>query len=186
MRKLIVFNNISIDGFIADLDGDMSWAQKQDPEWSEFLTNNAKGEAVFVFGRVTYDLMSSFWPTPMAVEMMPEVAASMNNSQKIVFSRTLESATWQNTMLIKEDIVEAMRELKVQSGPDMIIFGSGTIVSQFAEAGLIDEYQLILNPVILGSGRSMFSSLSHPIPVTRTQTRTFGNGDVLLTYNPKS
>src|SRR6476620_4527015 len=101
MRKLMVFNSMSLDGFIADGKGDMSWAHKQDEEWNSFVSGNASGEGVLVFGRKTYDLMASYWPTPMASKNSPVVAKRMNELQKIVFSRTIKNATWSNTTLLK-------------------------------------------------------------------------------------
>jgi dihydrofolate reductase len=112
MRRLAVFNNLSLDGYIADESGDMSWAHKQDPEWLAFTSENASGEAEMLFGRMTYDLMVGFWPTPQAREAMPDVARAMNETPKVVFSRTLEKAAWQNTRLVKGDLVnEEARKL---------------------------------------------------------------------------
>src|SRR5262249_5866533 len=106
MRKLTVFNAMSLDGFIADRQGELSWAHRQDPEWKSFAAGNASGEAVLVFGRKTYDMMAGYWPTPMAAENAPEVRKRMNELEKIVFSRTMESALWQNTTLVKGDLRE--------------------------------------------------------------------------------
>ena len=146
MRKLIVFNNISLDGFFADRNGDMSWAHNQDAEWNAFTQENAGSGGELVFGRKTYDLMVSFWPTPHAAQMLPEVALAMNHSPKVVFSSTLDKASWNNTRLIKGDIVPAMEKLKKETGPGLVIMGSGSIVSQLAQAGMIDEYQIVDPP----------------------------------------
>src|SRR6266536_5381369 len=96
MRKLVVFNHVTVDGYFVDKNGDMSWAKAdhQDAEWSAFVAGNASGGGVLVFGRVTYELMAGFWPTPFAIESMPVVAAGMNNMPKVVFSRTLDHASW--------------------------------------------------------------------------------------------
>lgn len=145
---------------------------------------NASG-GVLVFGRTTYDLMASFWPTPQALQMMPVVAERMNNLQKIVFSRKMAEAAWNNTKLIKGDIVAAMRKLKQEPGEDMAIMGSGTIVAQFAAAGLIDEYQLVVHPIALGGGRTLFDGLKEKLELKLTKTRAFKNGNVLLCYGPK-
>jgi dihydrofolate reductase len=184
MRKLTVFNNVSLDGYFVDRAGDMSWAHKQDDEWAEFTTSNASGDAVLVFGRVTYEMMASFWPTPQAAQTMPEVAERMNSLPKIVFSRTLESASWQNTTLITNDIVGAMRRLKAERGADLVIFGSGTIVAQFTDAHLIDEYQVVVNPLVLGAGRTMFDGVRDRLGLQLTRTRAFKNGNVVLWYAP--
>lgn len=182
MRKLRVFNHVSLDGYFADENGDMSWAHASDPEWNQFVNENASRGGAFVFGRITYEMMASFWPTKMALEQMPQVAETMNGRPKYVFSHTLPEATWQNTTLIKSDPPGAIRKLKAEPGPDLMIFGSGTIVSQLTAAGLIDEYQLVVHPIVLGSGRSLFEGVPNRLPLERRATRTFGNGNVLLRY----
>jgi len=181
MGKLLVFNSISLDGYFTDAGGDMSWAHKNDPEFNEFTSENAKRGGTLVFGRVTYDLMNSFWPTEQARKMFPEVATGMNDASKIVFSRSMDRATWNNTRLIKENIVEEMRKLK-EDTDDMVIMGSGTIVSQFTQAGLIDEYHLLVNPIVLGSGRTMFEGVKEKVNLQRTNYRTFQNGNVFVAY----
>jgi dihydrofolate reductase len=113
---------------------------------------------------------------------MPTVAERMNTMTKIVFSRTLYEASWQNTILVKDDIAAKMRHTKETTEADMTILGSGSIVSQLSQAGLIDEYQIIINPVVLGQGKSMFENVQKPLNLTQTKTRTFGNGNVLLCY----
>jgi dihydrofolate reductase len=182
MRKLIVFNQVSVDGYFVDAAGDMSWAHKNDPEWNAFASENAGGGGELVFGRVTYEMMASFWPTPQAMQMMPAVAKGMNQSPKIVFSRTLDRASWNNTRLIKGDIVAQMRELKRENGPGMVILGSGSIVSQLAQTGLIDEYQIVTNPIVLGSGKTMFEAVRQKLQLKLANSRTFKNGNVLLHY----
>jgi dihydrofolate reductase len=184
MRKLLVFNNVTLDGFIADVNGDMSWAHSQDPEWQAFIAENAKGESQMLFGRKTYDLMASFWPTPQAIQAMPGVAETMNKSPKVVFSRSLDKATWSNTTLVKGDPAAEVRRLKNEPGPGMVIFGSGTIVSLLAQEGLIDEFQIVVIPVVLGQGKSMFTGIKHKLPLKLIKTRIFGNGNVLLCYEP--
>jgi dihydrofolate reductase len=186
MRKLIVFNHVSLDGYFVDSNSDMSWAKAdhQDAEWNEFVSGNASGECALVFGRITYDLMASFWPTPFAIENMPVVAEGMNRMPKVVFSKTLDQASWSNTILVKGDPATEMRKMKQDPGEDMVILGSGNIVSQFAREGLIDEYQIVVNPVILGKGRTMFDGVEGKPRLKLTKTRAFGNGNVLLCYEP--
>jgi dihydrofolate reductase/uncharacterized protein YndB with AHSA1/START domain len=186
MRKLIVFNNLSLDGYFTDRNGDMSWAHNPDAEWRAFTRENAGSGGELVFGRKTYDLMVSFWPTPQAAQLMPEVAAAMNASPKVVFSRTMKEASWNNTRLVNEDIAAAARELKEEPGPNLVIMGSGSIVSQLAPAGLIDAYQIVVHPLVLGAGTTLFEGLKKKCPLTLTGTRTFGNGNVLLCYEPTS
>jgi dihydrofolate reductase len=184
MRKLSVFNTVSLDGFFCDVQGDMRWAHKQDAEWGAFVSENASGEGALLLGRVTYDLMASYWPTPAALEVNPVVAQRMNDLPKVVFSRTLREASWKNTRLIKGDLAEEARGLKQEPGPDMVILGSGSIVSQLTVARLIDEYQVVLSPIVLGSGRTMFAGVGEKLRLTLRKTRSFGNGNVVLWYEP--
>lgn len=182
MRKLHVFNNVSLDGFFTDANSDMSWAHKHDEEWNAFASSNASGNGELLFGRVTYEMMAAFWPTPQAAAMLPKVAEGMNAMRKNVFSRTLDNVTWQNTALRKGDLVAEVTKLKSESGPDMVILGSGSIVSQLTQARLIDEYQLVVNPIVLGKGRTLFETVQDRVGVKITKSRSFQNGNVVLWY----
>jgi len=183
MQKLLVFNQVSLDGYIADAHGDMSWAHKDDAEWREYVSKNASGEGVLLFGRVTYQQMASFWPTARAHETMPVVAKRMNEATKVVFSRTLEAAPWQNTRLVKTDLTGTVRELKSQAGPGLVLMGSASIVSQLAQHGLVDEFQLVVNPVVLGAGKTMFEGVKSRFDLRLEDTRRFKNGNVVLSYS---
>jgi dihydrofolate reductase len=186
MRKLVVFNHVSLDGYFVDSKGDMSWAhRKEDAEWSQFSSENASGGAggQFLFGRITYEMMASYWPTVTAAKSEPVVAGAMNGAEKIVFSRTLDKATWRNTRLVKGDLATEVRKLKAEEGKDILIFGSGSIVSQLAQQSLIDQYKLVVNPVVLGNGRTMFEGVRDKLTLKLSSTRAFGNGNVLLTYH---
>jgi dihydrofolate reductase len=182
MRKLLVFNSVTVDGYFTDKKGDMSWAHKSDPEWNEFVADNSKSGGELLFGRVTYQMMESYWPTPAAAQQFPDVAEQMNKLPKVVFSRTLDSVSWQNTRLMKGDLAEEVRKLKQESGDQMVLMGSGSIVAQLAQEKLIDEYQIIVNPIVLGAGRTMFDGIKDKLNLKLTKSRTFGNGNVLLCY----
>lgn len=182
MRKVHVFDNVSLDGFFTDAAADMSWAHKHDEEWNAFASGNASGTSVLLFGRVTYEMMAAFWPTPDAARMLPEVARGMNAAPKLVFSRTLDTVSWQNTTLMKGDLVGAVRTLKTQPGPDLVILGSGSIVSQLTEARLIDAYQIVVNPIVLGRGRTLFETVTQRVDLALAKTRTFKNGNAVLWY----
>jgi dihydrofolate reductase len=184
--KLVVFNQVSLDGYFTDANGDMSWAHKQDPEWNAFVAENAQGGGVLLFGRITYEMMASFWPTPHAMQHMPVVAEQMNNLPKVVFSRTLDQASWNNTKLVKSGLAAEVRKMKQEPGEDMAIMGSGSIVSQLAQEGLIDEFQVVVNAIVLGNGRTMFEGVKERLTLKQTKTRTFGNGNVLLCYEPRA
>jgi dihydrofolate reductase len=184
MRTLQVFDTISLDGFFTDASGDMSWAHRNDPEWLAFVAGNAGGEGALLFGRVNYDQMAGFWPTPQAAQMMPEVAAGMNAMPKYVVSRSMRTAAWRNTTVISGDLAAEIRALKAQDGPNLVILGSGSIVSQLTEARLIDEYQLVVTPTVLGRGRPLFETVTSRLALTLTRSRAFGNGNVVLWYRP--
>jgi dihydrofolate reductase len=184
MRRLTVFESISVDGYFTDASGDMSFAKEveDDPQFEAFVAQNASGEGIMLFGRVTYQMMASFWPTPVAAQMLPEVAAGMNRRPKIVFSKTLREASWHNTTLVADDAVAHVRKLKEEPGPDLVVLGSGSIVSQLADAGLVDEFQFAIIPIALGSGRSLFETATNPVPLRLRESRSFSNGILFLKY----
>ncbi len=185
MKKLLVFQHMSLDGYFVDKNGDMSWAKNDnDEEFNAFASENAKGGGVLLFGRVTYELMASFWPTPQALENLPIVAERMNNGPKIVFSRTMKKASWNNTRLVKGDLVSEIRKMKKEPGEGMAILGSGSIVAQLAEEDVIDEYQIVVNPIALGGGRTMFDGIKEKLNLKLTKSKTFRNGKVFLCYEP--
>lgn len=159
MRKLAVFNMISLDGYFVDANGDISWAHSDgsnDAEFNEFVQNNAKGGSELLFGRKTYDLMASYWPTAAAMKNDPVVAEGMNKMTKVVFSRTMDKASWKNTKFVKGDIAEEVRKMKNGTGAGVTILGSGQIVSHLAQEELIDEYRILVIPIVIGNGRTMF------------------------------
>ncbi len=184
MRRLSVFNQVSLDGYFTDAKGDMSWAHRDsnDSDWQSFVEGNASGGGELMFGRITYEMMASYWPTPLAAQNNPVVAERMNNLPKVVFSRTLDKASWNNTRLFNGDLSSEVRKLKTEPGPDLVIFGSGSIISQLASADLIDEYQIVTIPIVLGKGRTMFDGIKERLALKLKQSRTFGNGNVLLDY----
>ena len=181
MRTLRVFESISLDGYFCDAQGDMSWAHggNDDAEFAEFVGGNASSGGELLFGRKTYQMMQAFWPTPMAAQQMPVVAAGMNAARKYVASRTLKTVTWTNTQLLDDNLVAAVRELKAGDGPGLAVLGSGEIAGQLGAAGLVDEYQFVIVLVALGSGRTVFASRR---VLKLASSRSFANGRVVVTY----
>lgn len=177
MRKLRVFESISIDGYFTDAHGDMSWAHSMDPEFLDWVGKNASGGGELLFGRTTYEQMVSFWPTPMAAQQMPVVARGMNEAKKYVVSKKLEPS-WQNTTAIR-DLVSGVRALKASEGPNIAVLGSGSIAAQLGEAGLVDEYQFVIIPIALGAGRTVFTAKRN---LKLIEQRAFKNGNVAVTY----
>jgi dihydrofolate reductase len=185
MRRLMMFNNVTLDGFFTDRKGTLQWAhERQDEEWKAFTSSNASGGGALLFGRITYQEMAAFWPTPEAHRMLPVVAKGMNEMPKFVFSKTLDAVTWTNTTLLKADPVTEVRRLKKEAGPDLVIMGSGTIVSRLAASGLIDEYQFVVHPVVLGEGRTLFEGAEKQLGFKLISTRSFKNGNLVVRYEP--
>lgn len=183
MRKLYVFNMISLDGFIARPNGDLDW-HNTDEEFNEFAIEQLETTGMLLFGRVTYAMMASFWPTPGAIESDPLVAAAMNSLPKLVYSRTLKQANWSNSSLAREIIAAEISELKRGPGKDIAIFGSSTITSTLAQLGLIDEYRIMVNPVALGNGIPLFNGMDRDLKLKFLKARTFRAGNLLLYYAP--
>jgi dihydrofolate reductase len=185
MALLTAYNFISLNGYFKGENGDISWAKRNDREQSEFAAKNMKAGNTLLFGRVTYEMMAAFWPTEQAEQVMPDVAAGMNKAKKIVFSKTLKKADWANTTIISNDIFEEVKKLKNTQKKDMTILGSGSIISQFAEKGLIDYYQIMIHPVVLSSGTPLLSNITINTDLKLKDSKIFKNGVVLLSYEPE-
>jgi dihydrofolate reductase len=180
MGILNAFLFISLDGYFKGLNNDISWSQPGS-EGLDFSMEGLSGGGTLVFGRVTYQMMSSFWPSAVAIEAMKPVADGMNNANKIVFSTTLEKADWNNTTLIKNDLPAEIKRLKEQ-GASMTILGSNTILTQCADHNLLDSLQIMISPVALGKGTSIFTGLQNRLNLKLTNTRAFKSGAVVLSY----
>jgi dihydrofolate reductase len=183
MRKIIVFENMTVNGFMADSHGKLDWALRND-EITKFSTGQKDSVDTFIFGRVTYDMMAGFWPTPVGKSASPIFADILNKTPKIVFSRTLSHADWNNTKIMHDISITDILKLKQSPGKNMMIFGSGTIVNQFTKLGLIDEYQLLFNPVISGEGKPLFKDSVGDIILKLIDSKNFKSGIVLLIYQP--
>ena len=180
MRALKVFESISVDGYFADADGDMSFAHAVPPDadFSAWVGRNASSGRELLFGRRTFEMMEAFWTSPAASERMPAVAEGMNAATKYVASRSLVPS-WANSQRLEGDLVSAARALKSLEGPPIVILGSGSVVATLAEAGLVDEYQLVVIPVVLGAGRRLFTRRES---LRLVEQRAFANGNVVLSY----
>ncbi len=135
-----------------------------------------------LFGRITYEVMASYWPTPASSTEEPMITDFMNNTNKIVFSKTLEKVEWKNSTLSKEIIPGEIKKLKQEAGKDIIIYGSGSIVSQLMKFGLLDEFQIMINPVVLGKGKPLFQNVEEKSSLKLLNTRAFTGGSVLLNF----
>lgn len=182
MGNLSVFNFITLNGFFEGPNRDISW-HKHDADGSAYAAEGLKSGNTLLFGRVTYELMAGYWPTPQAIKNDPVVAEGMNSAEKIVFSKTLTKTDWKNTRVVKDNMADEIKKLKAM-GKNMTILGSGSIVTQLTDAGLIDEYQFMVDPVILESGTPIFKGLKNKLNLKLTASRIFKNGSVLLFNQP--
>ena len=182
MRKMFSFMMSSADGYHADPGQALDW-HNVDQEFSQFALAQLREAGTLVFGRVTYEGMAAFWPTPAGEESDPEVAKAMNTTPKIVISRTLPQATWAGTRIISHHPEEELATLKQQKGKDIVIPGSSTLTAGLLQAGLLDELRIMVNPVILGQGRSLFAGAGRT-SLRLLKTRPFTSGNVLLCYQP--
>jgi dihydrofolate reductase len=184
MRKLLVFESVSLNGYFSGPGGDLDWAHAAgaDPEFQEFIKGNAADPGVLLFGRVTYEMMVAYWPSAEAAKNDPAVAKGMNQAEKIVFSRTLDRVDWANARLVKDDPVATVRKLKGEKGKDLVVMGSGSIVTQLARAGLVDALQLVVTPVALGRGKTLLEGVEGELWLELTGSRRFKNGSVVLDY----
>lgn len=188
MRKVVMVNLVSVDGFFAGSDGNLDW-HVVDDEFNRAAVEMIMRFDTILFGRVTYQLFEGYWPKaatdPSTSKEDRIIASKMNEMAKAVFSRTLPDVGWENSKLIKGDIAEEVPKLTQQPGKDIVIYGSGTIVRQLTNLSLIDEYQLMVNPVILGEGKPLFQNTQNMLDLKLASSRVFESGNILLTYEPK-
>lgn len=183
MRKVIYSMSVSLDGFIETPNRGIDWVIV-DEELHTFFNDQAREMGTFLYGRRMYEIMVDYWPTadtkPSSFPYEVEFARIWKNMPKIVFSKTLDKVEW-NSRLVRDNIAEEITKLKAQPGKDLSL-GGPTIASTFMQLGLIDEYQLFMNPVVLGGGTPFFPTLHNPINLRLIETRAFGSGVVYLRY----
>jgi len=183
MRKIILMMSVSVDGFIEGPDRELDW-QMVDDELHSHFNEQLGAMGAFLNGRVTHELMAGFWPTadrdPSSTRPMVEFARIWRDMPKIVFSRTLDRAGW-NTTVVREVVAEEIQELKAQPGGDMVL-GGADLAAAFMRHDLIDEYRLYVHPVVIGRGKPLFQPSDVRVNLRLAETRTFGNGVVLLRY----
>jgi dihydrofolate reductase len=183
MRKVIYAMSVSLDGFIEAADGDLSWSYPDEELHRHFNEREAR-IGTYLYGRRLYENMTAFWPTadenPDAPPQEIEYARIWKRKPKVVFSKTLTQVGW-NSRLVNGNIAEVVNELKSQPGDDLSVGGAG-LAASFMSLGLIDEYELYLHPVVLGSGKPMFPPVEDRINLKLVETRAFGSGVVLLRY----
>ena len=182
MRNLFLFMMVSVDGYFEGPGHDLSW-HNVDAEFNAFAHEQLSDKAdTILFGHRTYDLMANFWPTPKGMEDDPETARYMNETEKIVASHTPFTPEWAHTKVIHEDVIGEIKKLKAGSGKDIVILGSNMLCVSLMEAGLVDEFRIMVNPVALGSGTPLFAGLSKRVKLKLTRVREFKSGNVLNYY----
>lgn len=183
MRKIFSFIAISVDGYYADRDGGLDWVSVDD-EFNQFSLEQLGEVDTLLFGRVTYEGMAAYWPTELGQQDNAAIADRMNSIAKIVVSRTLDRADWTNSRLISDKVQQALAEVKLQHGKDIAIFGSSSLTASLMGMGLLDELRLLVNPIVLGEGQSLFKGIGHRTPLQLLKTRRFMSGSVMHYYRP--
>jgi dihydrofolate reductase len=183
MRKIILMMSVSLDGFIEGPNRELDWHMVDDELHTHF-NEQLKAMGGFLNGRLTYELMAAFWPTadmdPSSTGPMVEFARIWRDMPKFVYSRTLERAEW-NTTVVRDLVAEEVQELKAQPGGDLAL-GGADLAAAFMRHDLIDEYRLYVHPIVIGQGRPLFQPSDAKINLRLAETRAFGNGVVLLRY----
>lgn len=185
MRKVILLMHASIDGFIAGLQGEMDWIAF-DEELADYVGNLTHDADAVMYGRVTFQMMESYWPTAgessAATKHDIEHANWVNKALKIVFSKSLEKTDWHNTSIFRDIMPEKISIMKNEPGKNILLIGSASIAHSFMQHDLIDEYWININPIVLGEGIPLFKNISHRTKLTLVQSKRFDCGVVGLQY----
>jgi dihydrofolate reductase len=197
MRRIAVFEWMTADGYFGGADGNLNWVIP-DQEQASASAKGISGFDTVLLGRRTYEMFAGFWPHALDDDdgsTVPDphnpgrrsrehrvIAVALNEMTKLVFSRTLKDAGWKNSRIIPDLDPQQIETMKTQSGKDMIVFGSGSLVTKLTEHGLIDEYELVVCPVFLGSGRSLLGGMSKNTKLDLRETRRYQSGDVMHRY----
>jgi dihydrofolate reductase len=181
MGKMYLFMMVSLDGFFEGVDHDLSW-HNVDEEFNNFAVKQLDETSTLVFGGRTYKMMADFWSADFAIKMDPQTANRMNSFQKIVFSRTLKKANWNNSKLHSTNVASVIRSTKADSSKDVGVLGSSNLCLTLIKERLLDEIRIMVNPVILGKGTSLFSGIETPIKLNLNSSKEFKSGNILLNY----
>jgi dihydrofolate reductase len=190
MGKITAFLHLTLDGFFAGPNGEIDWfkSDQRDADFDAHMHQQARGGSTLIFGRTTYEMMKSYWPTPEAIEADPEMAKVLNQSPKLVFSRTLsrveEGPNWKNIELIHDIDPADVSKRKEKAGSDFTILGSGSVVQQFTNLGLLDVFGLVIVPIILGTGKRLFQNVRET-NLDLLESRSFKSGLTFLRYGRK-
>lgn len=179
MRRVIVSNMMSLDGFFEGPNRELDW-HVVEPEFFAYAEEMLNSADTILFGRRTFEMMRAYWPKAPS----DPIANKMNGLAKIVFSKSLPAAEWSNSTIVRGEAAAEIARLKNGPGVDMVVLGSAALASSLLQAGQIDEYRVIVNPVILGQGQAMFQNISQRMSMKLTGVRWFASGVVVLSYQP--
>jgi dihydrofolate reductase len=187
MRNVLLFMHMSLDGFVSGPKGEFDWAIGSEKEMNdELLYELVRTNDTVLLGRVAYHELAATWPkipdTPGSSKGEREFAHWISQAPKIVFSKTLSQGEWANSSVVKGDIAEEIKKLKQQEGKDLVLFGGASLAQTFVEHDLIDEYRLVVHPVLLGQGKSLFQENKNKLALKLIQAKAFQAGAVLLCY----
>jgi dihydrofolate reductase len=186
MRKVILAMQVTLDGFIEGPKGEVDWAMKEDEETWKYVFDVQRSADTLLLGRVMYPGFEKYWlaarTNPSSTKNEIEYARLADTMQKIVFSKTLKKVEWKTTRIVKDHIAEEIQRMKQQPGKDMVLLGGAGLASSFMNLGLIDEYHLIVNPLILGGGKPLFKDVKERHKLKLINTKTFKSGKVVLHY----
>jgi dihydrofolate reductase len=189
MRKIITSTWVTLDGFIAGPHEEMDWVMV-DEEMGTYEDDMVSAADTLLLGRVTYQSFAGSWPhvpdNPAVSPQEKEYARKLNAMRKIVFSKTLPTVEWNNSTLVKEVVPEEITKLKQEPGRDLLIYGSASLVQTLTKYGLIDEYQILVHPVILGGGKPLFQDILERQKLTLVKTKSFPSGVIGLYYQPNN
>lgn len=183
MRTISSFIFISLDGFYEGPSGELDWPNV-DAEFNDFAVRQLDEADALGFGRATYEHMAAYWPTEQALANDPVITSRMNNKEKLVFSKTLTDANWSGTTVVRGEAIEQATKIKAAAGEELLVIGSAHLTANLAQAGVLDELRIMIFPIVLGQGRSLFEELKDRVPLTLLRVRQFDSGNVLLTYKP--
>jgi dihydrofolate reductase len=183
MRTVASFIFTSLDGFYEGPNGELDWPNV-DAEFDDFAIHQLDDADTLGFGRATYDHMAGYWPTAEAEANDPAITSRMNGMDKLVFSRTLADASWTGATVLRGEAAEQIGEIKARDGKDLLIIGSAHLTAELLTAGMLDELRIMIFPIVLGQGRSLFEDLQTRAALTLLRVRQFDSGNMLLTYQP--
>jgi dihydrofolate reductase len=182
MKKIIAIEWLSLDGYFSDADSGTDWLVLGE-EGQKYLLNMFRAFDTILLGQVTFKMFQDYWPKPSPADKNPqELTDFMNNTRKVVFSKTLQKTEWNNSVIVKDIVSKVIEKMKSESVKDIAIFGSGSIVSALTKFKLIDEYIIWIVPVFLGNGKTIFKSEEAKLKLKLLSTRMLDNGNMMLHY----